>query len=170
MTAVETAPYAAMSDEELEAERSRMLDRYIDRLMYFDALPGWQCAANVMPIGSDPAAWGLTCREFRDWCEAISEHWREGRELGQVRTERSRRLREAARRRVSRCDATESAEAACAALTSPDDLRRAFIGDVDDVRSHVIAWEEMMDGFALRQGARMGYIDAKEADMGRVWK
>lgn len=153
-------PYRNVNARTLDETRAALLDDYAERLEYFAALPEWQSPENVAEIKKDPAAWGLTQAELNEWCAVILEHWAAGSNLGDMRTERNRRLYEAARARVSSCETWSEARALCDGYKPPQPAGELCRRDGEAMREYVSRIEEWYDAVAERNGAMAGEREA----------
>lgn len=158
-----------MDDDELAAERGRLLDEYVERLEYFATLPSWQRPENAKSLEGDPSAWGLTRSEYLEWCADLLEHLREGAKLADVRKERDRRLREAERGRVSALPDHDVAMAACEAHRPPRPCTSLDVLPGETIRDYVGRRERESDGIALWWGACDGLRELQQRTE-REWR
>ena len=150
-------PYAHLSDAEFDAVRRALLDAYVERLEYFDALPDFLHFDFKKILEQGPERWGVTRGE---WDEYVADRWLhivEAQRLHDARMERSHRLSEGARAAVSACVDMESANAVrgsyglIAGDFSPwkneDETMVAFVERSERFSDSVAEWHGAMDGF-----------------------
>ena len=161
-------PYADAPDDELEAAYREAIEGYADRVGYFESLPGWMFHDFKKIHERGPAAYGLTGGEWRQFYTDRARHMAEGLRLGEIASERRRRLMEAARAEVASCPTLDAARAAMerrAPVLGPG--RPWRMADGGDVREFVMRGEQSADESAAWRGAAAGYADACLADFER---
>ena len=159
-------PYGKMADEELEAAWRGLLDGYADRLAYFEGLPEWQRQANLRKMEADGCeAWSLSRGEYIEWCSVLLDHHLAARDISDAAMERRRRLREAARARVSSMPDLATAEAEAEAYRPPYGPSATWRLPGEGMAAYVRRIESYRDAASAWRGARQGCSDVLDREI-----
>lgn len=160
-------PYATADDDALEAEYAEALERYIERMSYFEQLPpgfrATRAAERILAAAPDPERYGITRGEYDEYKHDLVMHAVEGAKMSLMSQERSRRMRERERQRIRELPLAE-----LAAITDADMFKTLIDGITyregepvaDFIRRSEAAWE----AFTLAS-ARMSEFDARVGKM-----
>lgn len=160
-------PYRNLDDRQLDAAYREAVEAYADRLEYFGALPAFLHDDFKLIHEQGPEAWGLTGSEWDEYVLDLRDHVVACDGLDDMRSERHRRLSDAARQAVESCADLDAAQAKRALFGIPQGPVCPWKTDEESMSGYFLRIEGRFDAWAESAGADSGLGAVLESLMGQ---